>query len=97
MEAIIKSTAFCSSSNIYKTKSQKPTMGNLVIGLRPHLCTYEQFVGHLCNVFKISNVRKSLWNGTQSLGPVGPRIWGRWGLEVRPEIKYRTSRASMIS
>ena len=47
---------------------KKPTMGNVgVVGLqelRTVFSSYEQFVGHLCNVFKISNVRGSLWNGT---------------------------------
>ena len=43
-------------------------MGNLVVvglqDLRILFGTYEQFVGHLCNVSKICNVRRSLWNGT---------------------------------
>ena len=46
---------------------KKTTMGNVVVvglqELRTVFSTYEQFVGHLCNVFKISNVRRSLWNG----------------------------------
>ena len=39
----------------------------MVVGLqqlRTHFDTYEQFVGHLCTVFEIYNVRSSLWNGT---------------------------------
>ena len=32
--------------------------------LRTVFSTYEQVVGTICNVFKISNVRRSLWNGT---------------------------------
>ena len=44
-------------------------MGNLVVvglgQLRPLFSAYEQFVGRLCNVFKIPNGRRSLWNGTQ--------------------------------
>ena len=37
-----------------------------IVGLqhiRTAFCTYEQFVCPLWNVFKISNVRRSLWNG----------------------------------
>ena len=40
----------------------------MIVGLqelRTVFSTYEQFVGPLCNVFKIYNVRRSLWNGTQ--------------------------------
>ena len=46
-------------------------MGNLVVvelrELRPLFSACEQFVGQLCNVFKIPNVRRSLWNGTHDL------------------------------
>ena len=31
---------------------------------------YEQFVGPLCNVLKISNALRSLWNGTHDLRPL---------------------------
>ena len=45
-------------------------MGNLVVvglrELRPLVGACEQFVGRLCNVFEIPNVRRSLWNGTQA-------------------------------
>ena len=39
----------------------------MVVGLqelRTVFGTYEQFVGDLCNVFKIYDVRRILWNGT---------------------------------
>ena len=43
-------------------------MGKLVVvglqDLRTLFGTYEQFVGRLCNVLKICNVRRTLWNGT---------------------------------
>ena len=43
-------------------------MGNQeVVGLgelQPLFGACEQFIGHLCNVFKIPNVHRSLWNGT---------------------------------
>ena len=44
----------------------------VIIGLqqlRTSFGSYEQFVGHLWNVFKISNGRRSLWNGTQGAFP----------------------------
>ena len=51
-------------------------MGDLVVvglqELQTVFSTYEQFVGPLCNVFKIYNVRRSLWNGTQI-----PGVWHR--------------------
>ena len=44
------------------------TMGKLVVvglqELRKPFGTYEQFVSTLWNIFKISDVRNSLWNGT---------------------------------
>ena len=48
---------------------KKLTMDNVVViglqELQTGFSTYKQFVGHLCNVFEISNDRRSLWNGTQ--------------------------------
>ena len=48
-------------------------MGKLVVvgfqDLRTLFGTYEQFVGRLCNVLKICNVRRTLWNGTQGANP----------------------------
>ena len=46
-------------------------MGNLIVvglhELRTLFGTYEQFVGDLCNVINIYDVRRSLWNGTQDI------------------------------
>ena len=43
-------------------------MGNLVVigsqELRTLFGTYKQFINCFCNVFPMSGVRKSLWNGT---------------------------------
>ena len=66
--------AFCTECHIsfdfYRTNRHNPTMGDLVViglcHLRTLFGTYEQFVGHLWNVFKISNVRRSLWNDTKT-------------------------------
>ena len=35
--------------------------------LQTHFGNYEQFVGHLCNVFKFFNVCRPLWNGIEEL------------------------------
>ena len=70
-----KTTAFSTECHIYpefyRENSQNPTMANLVVaGLQDLLfVSYEQFISHLCNVFKVSSVHRSLWNGTHAGKP----------------------------
>ena len=62
--------------------------------LRTVFCTYEQFVICLCNVFKISNVRKSSWNGIQVFLWKGNRK--TWLTERKVSLVSESSEPNMI-